>query len=61
MLDLCLTFLLISFLIRFSQFFISPLVKMEAMEREVQAVDSGVFHSNPMLQISSFTFFLSKN
>nr|XP_027190387.1 nardilysin-like isoform X2 [Cicer arietinum] len=25
---------------RFSQFFISPLVKMEAMEREVQAVDS---------------------
>lgn len=27
-------------LTRFSQFFISPLVKMEAMEREVQAVDS---------------------
>ncbi|KAG2394999.1 Nardilysin-like protein [Vigna angularis] len=26
---------------RFSQFFISPLVKMEAMEREVLAVDSG--------------------
>ncbi|KAM6578444.1 hypothetical protein CsatB_030281 [Cannabis sativa] len=25
---------------RFSQFFVSPLVKMEAMEREVQAVDS---------------------
>ncbi|KAG5514989.1 hypothetical protein RHGRI_036132 [Rhododendron griersonianum] len=28
-------------LIRFSQFFISPLVKAEAMEREVLAVDSG--------------------
>ncbi|KVH94149.1 Metalloenzyme, LuxS/M16 peptidase-like protein [Cynara cardunculus var. scolymus] len=28
---------------RFSQFFISPLVKTEAMDREVQAVDSGVF------------------
>lgn len=26
---------------RFSQFFVSPLVKMEAMEREVLAVDSG--------------------
>ena len=26
---------------RFSQFFISPLVKAEAMEREVLAVDSG--------------------
>ncbi|KAG5514988.1 hypothetical protein RHGRI_036132 [Rhododendron griersonianum] len=29
-------------LIRFSQFFISPLVKAEAMEREVLAVDSGL-------------------
>lgn len=28
--------------IRFSQFFISPLVKMDAMEREVLAVDSGI-------------------
>lgn len=26
---------------RFSQFFVSPLVKAEAMEREVLAVDSG--------------------
>lgn len=35
-------FLFKSFLFyRFSQFFISPLVKAEAMEREVMAVDSG--------------------
>lgn len=27
------------------------------MEREVQAVDSGMFHSNPMLQISILPFF----
>lgn len=32
-------------LIRFSQFFISPLMKVEAMEREVLAVDSGVYYS----------------
>lgn len=34
------------FLLRFSQFFVSPLVKAEAMEREVQAVDSGVQYYN---------------
>ncbi|CAL5426989.1 unnamed protein product [Camellia sinensis] len=31
---------------RFSQFFISPLVKAEAMEREVQAVDSGILQND---------------
>ena len=32
------------FVSRFSQFFISPLVKGEAMDREVLAVDSGTYH-----------------
>lgn len=40
--------------IRFSQFFVSPLVKIEAMEREVQAVDSGACHSYLSLLISIF-------
>jgi secreted Zn-dependent insulinase-like peptidase len=29
-------------IIRFSQFFVSPLVKAEAMDREILAVDSGM-------------------
>lgn len=32
--------------VRFSQFFVSPLVKKEAMEREVHAVDSGICYSH---------------
>jgi len=43
-------------LIRFSQFFVSPLVKIEAMEREVLAVDSGVSHSYLSKSISFFPF-----
>lgn len=31
--------------IRFSQFFVSPLVKAEAMDREILAVDSGLWLS----------------
>ena len=29
-------------ILRFSQFFVSPLVKAEAMDREILAVDSGM-------------------
>lgn len=43
--------LVVFFLIRFSQFFVSPLVKMEAMEREVLAVDSGMCYSYLILLV----------
>lgn len=43
-------------IIRFSQFFVSPLVKIEAMEREVLAVDSGASHSYQSKSISFFSF-----
>ncbi|PRQ34900.1 putative nardilysin [Rosa chinensis] len=43
-------------LTRFSQFFVSPLVKIEAMERELQAVDSGACYSCLSLLISVFPF-----
>lgn len=44
-------------LIRFSQFFISPLVKIEAMEREVLAVDSGGFL---LVNFVAFSFFFRR-
>lgn len=30
----------------FSQFFVSPLMKQEAMQREREAIESGINHSN---------------
>lgn len=49
------------FFTRFSQFFVAPLVKMEAMEREVLAVDSGVCYTFPMyfLAFEKFRFHIS--
>jgi len=46
-------------LVRFSQFFISPLVKAEAMEREVQAVDSGIYRSTFLTLCYVFHFSFS--
>lgn len=53
LLDLCWLFCFL----RFSQFFISPLVKIDAMEREVLAVDSGVYD---LIGINNFCFLLSR-
>jgi secreted Zn-dependent insulinase-like peptidase len=37
----------VSGICRFAQFFLSPLVKVEAMDREVQAIDSGTWLQSP--------------
>jgi secreted Zn-dependent insulinase-like peptidase len=39
--------LFLSGICRFAQFFLSPLVKVEAMDREVQAIDSGTWLQSP--------------
>ena len=41
---------------RFAQFFISPLLKEDTVEREIQAVESGKLE--PSMQESTNTFFL---
>ena len=41
---------------RFAQFFISPLLKQDTVEREIQAVESGKLE--PSMQESTNTFFV---